>query len=121
MNTDLSILIKKNHNEVIIINVYVNDFLITNKIIRKINCMKTVLNEAFKMLNLSEAQIIVDFQVIKDRSKQTLTLNQASYITEVLSEEEMRNCSAVKVSMKFESAYQSCKVSYVILEKNNEL
>jgi len=32
MNTDSSILIKKNHNEVIIINVYVNDFLIANKI-----------------------------------------------------------------------------------------
>jgi len=32
MNTDLNILIKKNHNEVIIINVYVNDFLIANKI-----------------------------------------------------------------------------------------
>jgi len=32
MNTNLSILIRKNHNEVIIISVYVNDFLITNKI-----------------------------------------------------------------------------------------
>ncbi len=32
MNTDLNILIRKNNNEVIIISVYVNVFLITNKI-----------------------------------------------------------------------------------------
>jgi len=31
--------------------------------------MKTVLNEAFKMSDLNEAQIIVDFQIIKDRNK----------------------------------------------------
>jgi hypothetical protein len=60
MNTDLSILIKKNHNEVIIISVYVNDLLIANKIMWKINCMKTVLNKAFQMSDLDEAQIIVD-------------------------------------------------------------
>jgi len=49
INADLSILIRKNHNEIIIINVYVNDFLIANKTMQKIHCMKTVLNEAFKM------------------------------------------------------------------------
>jgi len=31
ININLSILIRKNHNRVIIINVYVNDFLIANK------------------------------------------------------------------------------------------
>jgi len=55
MNIDLNILIKKNHNEVIIINVYINDFLIANKTMQKIHCMKTVLNEAFKMSDLEEA------------------------------------------------------------------
>jgi len=37
--------------------------------------MKTLLNEAFQMLNLDKAQIIVDLQVIRDRNKQILTLN----------------------------------------------
>jgi len=54
MNVDLNILIKKNYNKIIIISVYVNDLLITNKIMQKINCTKTVFNEAFKMLNLSK-------------------------------------------------------------------
>jgi len=102
MNTDSSIQIMKNHNKIIIISVYVNNLLITNKIMQKINCMKIVLNEVFKMLNLNKAQIIVDFQIIRDKSKWTLTLNQVSYIMKVLSEEEMQNCSAVKVLMKSE-------------------
>ena len=60
MNVDLNILIRKNNNEVIIIGVYVNDFLIANKIMQKINHTKTVLNKTFKMSNFSEAQIIVE-------------------------------------------------------------
>jgi len=55
INVDLNILIKKNHNEVIIINVYVNDFLIANKTMQKIHCMKTVLNETFKMSDFEKA------------------------------------------------------------------
>jgi len=31
--------------------------------------MKTVLNEAFKMLDLNKAQIIINLQVIRDRNK----------------------------------------------------
>ena len=69
MNTDSSILIKKNHNEVIIISVYVNNFLIASKIMQKINYMKIVLNKTFKMSDLNKAQIIVDLQIIKNRSK----------------------------------------------------
>jgi len=47
MNTNLSILIRKNHNAVIIINVYMNNLLIASKTMHKINCIKTVLNEVF--------------------------------------------------------------------------
>ncbi len=47
INADFSILIKKKHNAVIIISVYVNDLLIISKAMYKINCMKTVLNEVF--------------------------------------------------------------------------
>jgi len=73
--------------------------------------MKTVLNETFKISNLNEAQIIVDLQVIKDRSKQTLMLNQILYVTKILLKKEMKDCSAVKVSMKSEL--------YVTLNKLN--
>ncbi len=47
MNADLSILIRKNYNTIIIINIYMNDLLIASKTMYKINCIKTVLNEVF--------------------------------------------------------------------------
>ncbi len=66
INTDLSILISKNHNAVIIISVFVNDLLIASKTMHEVNCMKTVLNEAFQMSDLDEMWIIVDLRVIRD-------------------------------------------------------
>jgi len=54
ININLNILIRKNYNRVIIISVYVNDFLIANKTMQKIYCMKIVFNEAFKMSDLEE-------------------------------------------------------------------
>jgi len=80
MNADLSILIKKNKNTVIIINVYVDDFLIVSKNMQRINWMKIILNKVFQMLNLKEMQVIVDLQIIKDRNKKKIILNQTSYI-----------------------------------------
>ena len=47
ININLSILIRKNYNIVIIINVYINNFLIASKTIYKINCIKTVFNKVF--------------------------------------------------------------------------
>jgi len=58
MNIDLSILVRKNHELIIIVSVYVNDFLIVNKTMQKIYYMKIVLNKVFKMSDLEEVSII---------------------------------------------------------------
>jgi len=50
----------------------------------------------------SEAQIIVDFKVIKNKNKCTLMLNQALYVMKVLLEKEMQNCSVIEIFMKSE-------------------
>ena len=52
------------------------------------------------MSDLKKARVIVSFRVIRDQNKHTLTLNQASYIEEVLQKEEIQNCSPVKVLIK---------------------
>jgi hypothetical protein len=63
--------------------------LIANKIMWKINCIKTVLNEAFQMLNLDEVWIIVDFKVIKTEISIHWCWIKALYVMKILSEEEM--------------------------------
>ena len=52
------------------------------------------------MSDLKKARVIVDFRIIKNQNKHTLTLNQALYIEEVLQEEGMQNCSPVKILIK---------------------
>ena len=100
MNADSSILVRRTHKTVTIISVYVNNLLIASQTLQEVSCMKAVLNGAFKMSDLKEARVIVSFRVIRNWNKHTLTLNQASYIEEVLQEEEMQNCSPVEVPMK---------------------
>lgn len=62
--------------------------------------MKQVLNKAFEMSDLGEAQTIIGLRIVRDRNKRTLTLDQASYVEEVLLQEGMRDCSPVEVPMK---------------------
>ena len=66
MNTDLSILVKKVHETVTIVSVYVIDLLIASQTLQKVSYMKTVLNEAFEMSDLEEARIIVSFKSHKE-------------------------------------------------------
>jgi hypothetical protein len=103
---------EKNHETVIIVSIYVNDFLIANKTMHKINCTKIVLNEVFQMSDFEDMNHCC-FKVIRDWNKWMLMLNQASYIMKILSEEEMQNCSAVKVLMKLRL--------YITLNKINNL
>ena len=89
INTDSSILVRRAHKTVIIVSVYINDLLIASQTLQEVSYMKIVLNEAFKMSDLEEARVIVDFRVIRNQNKHTLTLNQALYVEEVLQKEEM--------------------------------
>ena len=80
-----------------------NDLLITSQTQQEVSYIKTVLNKTFKMSDLKKVRVIVDFRVIRDQNKHTLTLNQTLYIEEVLQKEEMQDCSPVKILMKSES------------------
>ena len=66
MNTDSSILVRRAYGTVIIVSVYVDNLLITSQTLQEVSCMKAVLNEAFEMLDLEEARVIVSFRVIRD-------------------------------------------------------
>jgi len=76
----------------ILISVYVDDLLIAAKTLQKVQKIKNILNKAFKIKDLGKARIIIGMRVIKDRLKGTLTLNQASYVHQVLKKEKIKNC-----------------------------
>ena len=100
INADSSILVKRAYKTVLIVSVYVNNLLIASQTLQKVSHIKTVLNKTFEMSDLEKARVIIDFRVIRNQNKHTLTLDQTSYIEEVLQKEEMQDCSPVKVLIK---------------------
>ena len=75
INTDLSILVRKVHETVIIVSVYVNNLLIASQTLQDISYTKTVLNKVFEMLDLEKARVFVSLRVIRNQNKHILTLN----------------------------------------------
>jgi len=84
----------------ILINIYVDDFLIAAKTLQKVQKIKNILNKAFKIKNLGKAKIIIGMRVIKDRFKGTLILNQVSYVHQVLEKKGIRDCFISDVFIK---------------------
>ena len=66
MNADSSILVRRTHETVTIVSVCMNNLLITSQTLQEVSCIKTVLNEAFEMLDLEEARVIVGFRFIRN-------------------------------------------------------
>ena len=102
LNADPSILVRRNSQSQspTIVSVYVDDLLIASTSIEDVDRTKQMLDKAFKMSDLGEARTIIGLRITRNRNKRTLTLDQASYIEEVLSQEGMRDCSPVEVPMK---------------------
>ena len=89
MLTDDNIIIKSYKFNFIMINIYVNDLLITVTLIKLIIKVKTALCKKFRMQNLKEARIIIEMRIIRYKTKKLLTLNQTSYIRNVLQEKNL--------------------------------
>jgi len=50
-----------------------------------------VLNRAFKIKDLGKARIIINIRVIRNRLKKTLTLNQTSYVHQILTKKGIKD------------------------------
>lgn len=79
--------------------VYVDDLLIfSNDIVFKSH-LKAKLSGNFKMKDLGEAKHCLGFEIIRDRSKSTLAINQRKYITEILQRFNMADCNPVSTPL----------------------
>lgn len=72
-------------NKNLILLIYVDNILITSKQIKNINWFKVEFVRVFKIKDLGEVKKILGVQVIRDRKKRTVKLDQAHYIREILS------------------------------------
>jgi len=127
INGNPSILVRKG----ILINVYVDDLLIAAKTLQKMQKIKNILNKAFEMKDFGEAKIIIGMRVIRDRLKGTLTLDQISYVHQVLKKEGIRDCfisdvfirpgSYIKLAVAENTKNADLKIYQRVLKKLNYL
>ncbi|CAM8969676.1 unnamed protein product [Rhodiola kirilowii] len=78
---------------------YVDDMLIVNKSMKKIENLKGQLSSEFEMKNLGSAQKILGMQIIRDRKKGHLFLNQKAYIEKIISKFGMSSSKSVLTPM----------------------
>ena len=99
-------------SEFIMVSIYVNNLLIAATLIELIKEVKGVLSKEFNMKDLEEARMIIEMQIICHQLKRLLTLDQASYIQDVLQEESLLSCNPVSIPIVPES--------YITLEDNSD-
>jgi hypothetical protein len=73
-----------NHTSGVIIAVWVDDLIILGKDLNSIDKVKRELQAEFEMKDLGELQYFLGIQVLRDRSKRRLHINQSGYINSTL-------------------------------------
>lgn len=81
------------------IGLYVDDLFLLSSSLDRLTMLKRDLGLRFDMKDLGEAQYILGFQIVRDRSKRQLTICQSGYIQSVLERFNMHNCNPASTPM----------------------
>ena len=100
MLADGSIMMKLDESGFIMVSIYVDDLLIAATSMELVKEVKAALCKEFKMQDLGEARMIIGMRIIRHRAKRLLTLDQTSYIKDVLQDEGLLVCNPVTIPMK---------------------
>ncbi|CAM8982734.1 unnamed protein product [Rhodiola kirilowii] len=76
---------------------YVDDMLIASDSMHLIDDLKKQLSSQFEMKDLGPANKILGMQIVKDRTKGTLFLNQTGYLTKLVNNVEMSDAKSVLI------------------------
>ena len=112
MLADGSIMVAAYESGFTIVSIYVDDLLIAATSLELVKEAKRVLCKEFDMKDLGEARMIIGMRIIRHRPKRLLTLDQASYIRDVLQEESLLSCNPVSIPMT--------PGSYIALEDDSD-
>lgn len=78
---------------------YVDDMIITSQQASQIKIVKSLLNKEFEMTDLGSLSKILGMEVRRDRSKQTLFLNQHEYLRKVVKRFKMEQAKPTKIPL----------------------
>ncbi len=81
-------------NDVMIV-IYVNDLIFTELNLAIIFWLKNVLNDRFKMNDLSSCIYYFDMMIFRNRRLKLWILNQSFYVEQMLRDHEMWDCKSL--------------------------
>ena len=99
LNADNCVYIRQNDGNVLVIALYVDDLLIFTNRIKELEELKKHLKERFDMKDLGDTHYCLGIQILRDRSKKQVRINQSKYIEDILSRFEMQDCNPISTPM----------------------
>lgn len=98
-NADHCLYFKLSATAPVFLLLYVDDMLIVSPCLKSIKHVQTCLCANFEMKDLGDAKKILGMNIVRDRQKCTLILNQISYVEKVLSKFGMSACKPASVPL----------------------
>ena len=84
--------------DIILIGVYVNDFLLAANQQDQLDWIKKRLQKEYNIKELGEVKTIISWQATQSPS--TMKINQSAFIRDLIEKEDMRDCNPVYTPMK---------------------
>jgi hypothetical protein len=96
---DYSLYVLCKDDKTIWLLVYVDDMLLASNCRAFLNGFKLEMSKRFKMKDLGEARHFLGMHITRDRPKKLLTINQSSFLKQILSETRMSDCRPISTPM----------------------
>ena len=106
LNGDPSILIRQTKDEINIVSVYVDDFLLASNEMATLEALKKLLGKKYEMKDLGEVKTIIGWQIMRDLAARILKIDQSAFIRDLVIKEGLTDCNANVIPMKAGSAIE---------------
>ena len=101
LNADLSILIiGKAEGEILIISIYVDDFLLISNSSKVLAWLKDSIAKKYNVEELKEVKTIIRWQITRDFDTKMLKIDLSAFIHNFHKKKNMTNCNTVNIGMK---------------------
>lgn len=106
LNGDPSILIRRSDNEISIVSVYVNNFLLASNTMTILEILKKLLAKEYNIKDLGKVKTIIGWQITRDTGTHTMKIHQSAFIRDLVIEKGFTECNANIIPMKAGSAIE---------------
>lgn len=103
LNVDPSILIAYRKMAILMISVYVNDFLFVSNNPRVLLWLKDAISKEYNVKDLGKVQTIIGWQVTRNYIGRTLKIAPSAFIQDLIKSDNMTDCNSVNIPMKASS------------------